>query len=585
MPEITELLERAAPGGEGPAPFDDIVRRGRRRRAMVRTAAVGAPLAAVAIVVAVVVTGGGPTGVVIDPPPMAETPDPTPTPPAGPTEPAPDELDEIPPVDTSGWVTPTGLAADLLVVEADGGEPRVVRLGADGSTDALPLADGVPNAAGLVPDRLGGFAWQPDWQSAAPAPVLHQDAEGAVTILDEGDDGPTTLVGRDLGLDRPLAVRGEGSTPEDTTADLLALSAGGSGPGTTMVRAGVGAWETGIFSAAAMENAVYVQFVEAMQNVVLDPPDSDPLVVFEGGELNGEYPRSVGFVESTGQALALVERGTAFGDEPHARLLVIDPVAGEIVEEIDVPLGLGLAEGATVDLLPRVPDISVQGDHVLVNRRTDEAWLPPIVHDLGDGEWSLLEHRDGGRVTGRAFLAPPSRDEATAEQAACKTQDQDLRNAEPRADELSLYLPCKDEAEPVVYRVPSGIEPGRDVTADLTAALELLVEPLLEDEDLAARGYYMPADRGQPVLRSVTVDGGHAVVDFGFPNGVGNLSTSFAGAVWHQSLLGTVLQFPQVEAVEFRFDGSCDDYATAFEGDGCRVFGRVMAPWNSGAGA
>ncbi|MBS3942227.1 MAG: hypothetical protein KG028_14810 [Actinobacteria bacterium] len=590
MPEITELLEHAAPGAGGPAPLDDIVRRGRRRQVAARAAAVGAPLAVVAVVVAVLMTGGSPSGVVIDPPPpMAETPDPDPTPqptePGEAGEPTPGTGEEAPAVDTSGWVLPSGMAADVLVVQADGGTPTVTRLGADGSQGGFDLEDGVPNEAGLVPDRLGGFTWQPDWQSADPAPVLQRNAEGAVMILDEGNEGPTRLVGGDLGLDRPLVVRREGSTPEDTTGDLLAISGGGTGTGVTLVREGVDAWETGVSHAAVMEIAIYAQYVEAMHNVVIDPPDGDPVVVFEGGELNGEYPRGVGFADSTGQAVALVERGTAFGDEPFARLLIIDPVAAEVVEEIEVPLGLGLAEGATLDLLPRTPDVSVHGDHVLVNRRTDGTWLPPIVYDLDDGDWSLLEHRDGGPVTGRAFLAAPVSRGAAPAAAPCATEDEAFRMAPPNEPSGAIWqwVPCVDGPTPDVYRV-AAFEPRRaTIEESLTAALERLVELPLADEHLE-RGYVSPRMDQTIVLNGVKYDDGHVVVDLGYPDGAGPLGTTSGGSVWHHALLGATMQFSAVETVGLRLDGSCVDHQVLFEGspDACQIFDRSAAPWNLG---
>ena len=183
MPEISELLDRAAPGAGGPAPLDDIVRRGRRRKAVARGAAVGAPLAVVAVVAtAVVLVGGSPAGVIVDDPPMANTPSPDTRRPVASPSPSPDRVPPAPgggeatePPDTSGWVQPTGLAADVLLVEADGMAPRVhawvptARPRTCRSTTACPTPQVCCPTARRV--RLAARLGQ-----RRPAPVLHAGA-------------------------------------------------------------------------------------------------------------------------------------------------------------------------------------------------------------------------------------------------------------------------------------------------------------------------------------------------------------------------------------------------------------------------
>lgn len=585
MPEITELLEQAAPGGAGPAPLDDIVRRGHRRKVATRAAAVGAPLALAAVAVGVILTGGAPTGVVIEPrPDVAQSPDPTPTPSdtaSESAEPTPEEGQTTEEPARDGWTVPANLRSDVLVVAEEGGTPQVVRLGADGSVRDLLLEDGAPGTTGLVPDGQGGFVWQPDWQGAGSVPVLHMDAEGEVrTLVERSGDDTITLVGWDHGLGRPLVTEQTGTGFDDMTADLLAVPLDGGE--SEVVRSGVGGWETGVVAAAVLETAIYDRYAEAMQFVVIDPPDGDEQVAYEGGETTGEDVAGVGILDDSGTGVALVARMSGLENEPAARLLFVDLATGGITDEVDVPMEQGFENGeAWPGTVAR--DVSVANGQVLVNRWFEGGWVAPLVYDAASGEWSDLEHREGGPVVGRAVLAPPFEREPVADPAACGTEDS-LRHAPPEGDGLHLYLSCRSTEPGVVHRVAAGIESTGGWDRDLDQLLAALVQPTVSDE-LSSRGYYPPSGGAQVVLNSFTGHEGNIVIDLGFPDGVGNLSTGAGSAGWHQSWLGTILQFEEVDTVEFRLDGSCEDYALAFEGDGCRTFGRDMAPWNDGPGA
>lgn len=132
------------------------------------------------------------------------------------------------------------MAADLLIVEADGGTPQVRRLGADGTLGEQVIDAGVPNTAGLLPDADGGFTWQPDWASADPVPVLHRAADGETsTLIAGGEPGAIQLVGWDRGMGHPLVTERSGSGFEGTTADPLVVPLDGGDP--ERVRDGVGA--------------------------------------------------------------------------------------------------------------------------------------------------------------------------------------------------------------------------------------------------------------------------------------------------------------------------------------------------------
>lgn len=587
MPDITDLLDQAAPEPGGAAPLDTIVRRGRRRRTATRVAAVGTPLAAV-VVAAVVLTGGSPSGVTIDPPPMLDAPDePAPEPTDDPADddgtdaaPEPDETTPAPDgTANDGWVAPAGLGQDLLLLPGD--EPTVTRLAAAGGADELTLDAGGPGEVGLFADGAGGIVWQPMAGDAGDAPLLHRRADGEVVTLLEADEGETMrLVGWDHDRDLPLVSLQRGSGIEDMQADLHVVPLTGEAP--ERIRESVGAWEVGLYDAAVTDGlAVYTQYVEAMENVVVDPPDRASTVVHEAGELTGEYLGGVTVVPERGLGVVAVGPNTPFDQQPAAALLLVDLRSPQVVDEIEVPLELGLAD-ADVSGVLRVGDLSFGDGHVLVNRRAEAGWVAPLAYDLDTQEWQLFEHRDGGEVVGRAFLAAASAapgDGATG-QPVCATEDS-RRNAPPQADQLALYLVCEaSTASDEVYRLPVGFAATGDVEADLERLLDAALAPLADDT-LVERGYLTPvAEAGQVELRSVMVDGGDAVVDLHFPDGAGNLTTSHLSNVFHHVLRGTVFQFDGIERLELREDGSCAAYGETFQVGECVSFSRDDAPWN-----
>jgi hypothetical protein len=588
MPEITELLEQAAPGAGGPAPFDDIVRRGRRRKVATRAAAVGAPLAVV-VVVAVIMTGGSPTGVVIDPPPpMAETPDPDPTPQPTPSvtdgetgpESAPETAGEV------GTVSLGDLGVEVFVVgptESAFGDvvPRVDRHRPGSTTLPLEIEAGFPGAAGLVPDGEGGFAWQPDWQSAEPAPVLHHDRRGEVHTLFEADaDQTLRLVGPHDGTRAVLVSVGSGNDFDTATADLVSVPFDGGEP--EVLVEGIGAWEQGVKHAVAVGDTVlYGEWVEAMERVVVRPAEGEPVVLFEGGELSGEYVRGVAVSAADDLGLVLVT-GTADDGRPTARLISIHLSAGEVVGESDVPLDDADVEGFAP---ARATDLSTTDRYFLVSREFEGERAPAVVYDIARRGWATIRADAGADIAGRAFLAAPASGGATPTAAPCATEDEAFRMAPPNeaAGAIWQWVPCIDGPTPDVYRV-AAFEPQRaTLEGSLTAALDRLVELPLADEHLE-RGYVSPRMDQTILLHGVTYDDGHVVVDLGYPDGAGPLGTTSGGSVWHHALLGTTMQFSAVETVELRRDGSCVDHQVLFEGapDACQVFDRSAAPWNLG---
>ncbi len=563
--DLHELLDDAAREPQRPLDVDDIRRRARRSR---RVAIGGAALVGVLLAVGTALAVSSLVRTESELPIIGDRRDTTP--PAEGTTPPAEETETEPSTGvTSGpTVAPAELGTDVLVPTdgAEGEDGSVVVHHPDGSRTTIRVDTDRPSSVGIVPDDRGGFVWQPGAGSAGSPPILHVGPDGSTTTL----VGPTTdssetydLVGGDGG--QVLVSHRQGTGPDDTTIDLLGVDVDGGEP--EPVVEGLFGWEAGIGHAAYLDDTVYTLTQEATNVVVVQHLDGSTTTVFEGGEATGEY--AIGVARGDGEVFTLVDDASA--EPPAGRVLVVDPFEGSVTETIDVPLHLGDA-----DPMARAGGISADGGTILVNRTVGGEWLPPLVHDTGDGTWAVLD------VTGRALLAQPSGDQAEGDSARCDTAQR--RNAPPAdGDTLDLYLGCAGQTDltGAVYRFDSGIDATGDVATDARAILERLfagTPPALAD-----RGFYSleHPQTGTISIRDVTFADGALTIGFDFPDrGVGNYSTSTGSMVWHQLLTANLLQFDQVQHLELLADGSCDGYSGAFEGAGCTVIGRDGAPWN-----
>lgn len=77
-------------------------------------------------------------------------------------------------------------------------------------------------------------------------------------------------------------------------------------------------------------------------------------------------------------------------------------------------------------------------------------------------------------------------------------------------------------------------------------------------------------------LNTVTLTGAALVLDFNDAIVVNNASTSTGGIQFNDELRANAFQFPEVDSVEFRLDGSCEAWSTLFESDGCWVITRAQ---------
>lgn len=85
------------------------------------------------------------------------------------------------------------------------------------------------------------------------------------------------------------------------------------------------------------------------------------------------------------------------------------------------------------------------------------------------------------------------------------------------------------------------------------------------------------SERTALMVRNVEMDGSRLIVDFHpfvrSPE-VSNVSTSTGGMIFNTILNANLFQYPEVEEIEYRVDGSCDAYWAIFEGD-CFIHTRA----------
>lgn len=109
----------------------------------------------------------------------------------------------------------------------------------------------------------------------------------------------------------------------------------------------------------------------------------------------------------------------------------------------------------------------------------------------------------------------------------------------------------------------------------LRAALEHLLRGPTDAERAAGiHSWFSPATEG--ALRSVTVQQGRAVIDFAdLRDLIPNASTSAGSAMLLRELNTTVLEFPSVQTIEYRMEGSCERFWEWLQYGGCPIRERT----------
>ena len=118
----------------------------------------------------------------------------------------------------------------------------------------------------------------------------------------------------------------------------------------------------------------------------------------------------------------------------------------------------------------------------------------------------------------------------------------------------------------------------------LTATMEEMVKgPDAEERDLGFTSTF--SDATSDALSGLSLDAGTAVIDLTGIDGVTDLSRPTAANALLAELNATVFQFDTIEAVEYRLDGSCDDFWAQL-GAECRTitrgeWNRQLAEWQA----
>ena len=161
----------------------------------------------------------------------------------------------------------------------------------------------------------------------------------------------------------------------------------------------------------------------------------------------------------------------------------------------------------------------------------------------------------------------PAPDRSTASALACADQGDPVASS----DQVMVFFTC--EGPPADPRPVFRIDPGvSSVEAQLHFAIEqLLAGPTPEERDL---GYSSVLPSGsEDLLIGVDVnEDGLAMVDFTDAlQRLGPLNSSQSRFLFFGTVGETIFQFQEVPAVEFRIEGSCDQFARYFE--------TVCEPW------
>ena len=145
----------------------------------------------------------------------------------------------------------------------------------------------------------------------------------------------------------------------------------------------------------------------------------------------------------------------------------------------------------------------------------------------------------------------------------------------PTSDQVMVFFTC--EPPPAEPRPVFRIDPGVDsVEGRVHFAIEqLLVGPTPEESELGYSSVFPPGS--EELLIGVEVgEDGQATLDFSDAlRTVGPLNSSHNRFLLFGTIGATIFQFDEVQAVEFRIEGSCERFARHFE--------TTCEPWLRGS--
>lgn len=143
-------------------------------------------------------------------------------------------------------------------------------------------------------------------------------------------------------------------------------------------------------------------------------------------------------------------------------------------------------------------------------------------------------------------------------------------------EDVVVLFPCISTVDAIDFeQVWRTRQPGED---ELTATFRsLLAGPTDFEGELSFSSFF--SIETAAALNSVTLIDGALVADFNDAILVNNASTSTGGVLFNAELRANAFQFPEVDTVEFRINGSCEAWSAYFESDGCWVVTR--AEWEA----
>lgn len=100
----------------------------------------------------------------------------------------------------------------------------------------------------------------------------------------------------------------------------------------------------------------------------------------------------------------------------------------------------------------------------------------------------------------------------------------------------------------------------------------VLAGPTDDERAVGFESFFSPSTAD--ALNTVTLTDGRLVVDFNEAIIVNNMSTSTGGLFFNAELQRNAFQHPEVDSVEFHFNGDCEAWSAFFESDGCWVITR-----------
>lgn len=153
--------------------------------------------------------------------------------------------------------------------------------------------------------------------------------------------------------------------------------------------------------------------------------------------------------------------------------------------------------------------------------------------------------------------------------AACDRSDDSaaIRTAAP-APELTIHFSRGESTAAVSRDAPPG-------GPTLVAALRQLVRgPTAAERAAGIHSWFSSATEG--VIRSVAVQQGRAVIDFeDLRDLIPNASTSAGSAMLLRELNTTVFEDPSVQEIEYRMEGSCEQFWEWLQYGGCPIRERT----------